>query len=289
MNRICRRRPILVMLAIPLLLFALGPRAFAVDLVEARTAYQTQTVKAMKAPQAFVQERTPAGVNEVTYASGKLRLKGWMSALSHSATKAPAVVFLHGGFSFSRDDWVAAEGFVKAGYVLFMPLMRSENGGPGNFELFGGEVDDALAAGNYLTTIPQIDSKRIYLVGHSVGGSLAILAAQMNSPYKAAAAYSGYAHLPDWIAQYKNIVPFDIRKDDEMKIRDPYRYASSVKIPLYMFSESQSPWGAATNSDFCKLVAKRSPCLHETITGSHESMIAPSVAKTIALFNATAQ
>ncbi len=271
---------------VSMLLAAWAFNAHAADLAQARMAYSTQIVRAMKAPQSFAPEQPPAGVAEITYESGKLHLKAWMSALPKTASKAPAVVFLHGGFSFSADDWTTAEDFVRAGYVLLMPQLRAENGGSGNFELFGGELDDALAAGSYLAKLPQIDSKRIFLAGHSVGGSLTMLAAQMNSPYRAAAAYSGYAHLPDWLDHYKKIAPFDLQKEDEIKIRDPYRYADSVKIPLYVLSESQNPTFVATNTDFCKLVAKHSSCVHETIAGSHESMVKPSVAKTIAWFNA---
>ncbi|MFZ6770031.1 alpha/beta hydrolase family protein [Undibacterium sp. Di26W] len=239
----------------------------------------------MKAPQSFVQEKVPAGVKEISYVSGKLHLTAWLSTTPDNKKKMPAVVFLHGGFSFSADDWVAAEGFVKAGYILMMPRLRGENGGEGNFEMFGGEVDDAIAAGSYLATLPQVDTQRIYLAGHSVGGSLAILASEMPSPFKAVAAYSGFARLPLWLAHYKNIAPFNVDLPDEQKIRDPYRYTSTVKAPLYVFSESANTMAIPVNAEFCSLVAKYSVCKHEVITGNHESMIAPAIVRTITLFN----
>jgi dipeptidyl aminopeptidase/acylaminoacyl peptidase len=48
-----------------------------------------------------------------------------------------------------------------------------------------------IAAGQYLATLPYVDPARIYLAGHSVGGTLALLASEMPSPYAAIAAYSG--------------------------------------------------------------------------------------------------
>ncbi len=271
-----------------LLLLSLTTSFFSVhaqDLQAARAAYASQFTKKVKAPQDFVAEKLPPGVKEVDYVSGKLHLKAWISAMPGGDKKMPAVVFLHGGFSFSGDDWGAAQDFVNAGYILLMPRLRGENGGEGNFEMFGGELDDAIAAGKYLTGLPQVDTQRIYLAGHSVGGSLAILASQMPSPYKAVAAYSGFARLPLWLAHYKNIAPFNVDRPDEQKIRDPYRYVASVKTPLYIFTESINTPAIPVNAEFCSMVSKYSVCKHEVITGNHESMIAPSIVRTIALFN----
>jgi dipeptidyl aminopeptidase/acylaminoacyl peptidase len=41
------------------------------------------------------------------------------------------------------------------------PTLRGENGNPGNFECFYGEVDDVIAAGRYLATLPYVDPKHI--------------------------------------------------------------------------------------------------------------------------------
>ncbi|MFZ6653954.1 alpha/beta hydrolase family protein [Undibacterium sp. TJN19] len=275
-------------LTISLSIFLLSAPLFsahAEDLLAARAAYASQFIKKMKAPQDYVPEKPPAGVREIDYVSGKLHLKAWVSATPDSTKKMPAVVVLHGGFSFSSDDWNAVQGFVKAGYLLMMPRLRGENGGEGNFEMFGGELDDAIAAGNYLATLPQVDTQRLYLAGHSVGGSLAMLAAEMPSPFKAVASYSGFARLPLWLAHYKNMAPFNVDLPDEQKIRDPYRYAAAVKTPLYIFTESVNTPAIPVNTEFCNLVAKYSVCKHEVINANHESMIAPAVARSIALFS----
>lgn len=258
--------------------------AIGADLNEARSAYSTKLLRLSKSPQPYTAESPPAGVKEIRYPSGKLLLKAWISTAAKPNVKSPAVVFLHGGFSFGSDDWEAAREFVKAGYVLLMPMLRGENGNDGNFELFGGEVDDAIAAGKYLARLPGVDPSRVYVTGHSVGGSLAILVAQMNSPFKGAAALSGYARLPEWIDHSRRAAPFDTDNANERKIRDPYLYVASVKIPLYLLSESANRAIVATNSEFCAIVAKTSACRHEVVAGTHGSMIAPSVSKTIEWF-----
>ena len=65
--------------------------------------------------------------------------------------------------------------FLAAGFAVMTPTLRGENGNPGSFELFYGEVDDAEAAVRFLAAQPRIDSKRIYTFGHSVGGGISAL------------------------------------------------------------------------------------------------------------------
>ncbi|WP_167239397.1 alpha/beta hydrolase family protein [Massilia genomosp. 1] len=263
-------------------LFALSTASMAGTLADARQAYATRLTVSAKAPQDFAALRTPAGVKEVGYQSGPLQLKAWLSTSAPATKLAPAVVFLHGGFSFGEEDWDAAKALVDAGYILLMPRLRGENGNPGNFELFGGEVDDAIAAGRYLAAVPGVDKDRIFVMGHSVGGSLAVLVAQMPSPFKASVSLSGYPRLLEWIDHFR-IIPFDKNNEMERKIRNPYLYTDSVKTPLYLFSESNNPGMKAANAEFCTLVAKTSVCRHEVVSGNHETMMAPAIGKALAL------
>ncbi len=55
-----------------------------------------------------------------------------------------------------------------------MSFLEGENDNPGQFELFYGEVDDAVAAIDYLRSVPYVDPSRIYLAGHSTGGSITL-------------------------------------------------------------------------------------------------------------------
>ena len=169
------------------------PAATADDLAAARRAFATKLRG--PAPQPYQNGPPPSGARLVEYNSGDLNLKGWLSVDAGDGQKRPAVVYLHGGWSFGEGDWEDAEPFLKAGFVRFMPMLRGENGNPGTYESFLGEVDDAIAAGRFVSALPNVDGKNVFVAGHSVGGVLTCLTAMLPSPYKAAAALDGYVDM----------------------------------------------------------------------------------------------
>jgi len=144
--------------------------SFGVDLAEARRGFTTKLNRRGPAPQEFEDATPPAGVKEVHYTSGGLKLKAWVSEDPGQGETRPAVVYLHGGWSFSPIDWQDAVPFVDAGFVVIMPMLRSEKGNPGVYEGFYGEVDDAIAAGRFVSELPYVDKDNVFVAGHSVGG-----------------------------------------------------------------------------------------------------------------------
>ena len=74
-----------------------------------------------------------------------------------------------------------------------MPALRGENGLPGDFSGFYDETSDVLAAADVLRAQPGVDPERLYLAGHSVGGTLTLLAAMASPMFRAASAFSGSA------------------------------------------------------------------------------------------------
>ncbi|HEY7230017.1 MAG TPA: hypothetical protein VH558_06575 [Pseudolabrys sp.] len=85
----------------------------------------------------------------VQYTVGNLKLRAWIALPKNRQSKMPAVLFLHGGFSFSAVDFEKAKPFLDAGFVVMTPILRGENGQPGAFTLFFDEVDDVLAASSF--------------------------------------------------------------------------------------------------------------------------------------------
>jgi dipeptidyl aminopeptidase/acylaminoacyl peptidase len=235
------------------------------------------------APQAYRPEKPPKGVRIVEYPSGDLKLKGWLTADPGDGKRHPAVVFLHGGWSFAADDWHDAAPFAQAGFVLFMPMLRAENGNPGIYEGFYREVDDAIAAGRFVAALPFVDADNVFVAGHSVGAVLTVLVAMMPSPYKAGAALSGYLDMPKWATvELEERVVFDARDPEEVRLRNPLAFVASLRIPLTLYAE---PAMRSVNEPFAtraKQLGKE--CKLVIVPGDHQTMVAPSVAQSIYRF-----
>ena len=92
-----------------------------------------------------------------------------------------------------RENDQSARGFRESGVVLMLPSLRGSNLNPGRNEFFFGEVDDVIAAANWLATRPDVDPNRIYLGGHSTGGTLALLVAESTPRFRAVFAFGPVA------------------------------------------------------------------------------------------------
>jgi dipeptidyl aminopeptidase/acylaminoacyl peptidase len=253
------------------------------DLAAARRGFSTRLRHRGPAPQEYEAHTPPAGVREVRYPSGELSLLGWISAEPADGKKRPAVVFLHGGFAFAPEDWADAEPFARAGFVLFMPMLRGENGNPGSYEAFWGEVDDALAAGQYVASLPYVDADNVFVAGHSVGGTLTILTAMMPSPYRAASALSAAPDMTRWLAGLdSSIRVFDTGNPDETRLRDPMSFVGSLRCPLYLYFERRASFD---NQQFAEKARQRGKkCEAVLVPGDHSSMVAPAVRQSIERF-----
>jgi len=147
------------------------------DYAKARKHFQTKLLRVGPSPQKWNEITPPSGVTEVVYSSGPLKLKAWLSRPEAARRKYPAVLFLHGGHSFSMGDWEMSQPFREAGFVVMSPMLRAENGQAGTFSMYYDEVTDVVAAAEYLRHVPYVDPKRIYVAGHSVGGTMTMLSA----------------------------------------------------------------------------------------------------------------
>jgi len=213
-----------------------------------------------------------------------LKLKAWLSDDPGDRKKRPAVVYLHGGWAFAAPDWRDAAPFAEAGFVLMMPMLRGENGNPGYYEGFYREVDDAIAAGEFVATLPYVDADNICLAGHSVGALLTTLAAMKTSRYKAAAGLSGYLDMQSWVKfSDPQRVIFDATNPEEVRLRNPMAFAASLKIPLILFAERGGM--DEVNAQF-ETRAKRAgkSCELFIVSGDHQSMVEPSVKQSIDWF-----
>lgn len=91
------------------------------------------------------------------------------------------------------NEHAAAAPYRKAGLVTMFPSLRGGNTSPGRREGFFGEVDDLIAAAQWLARQDYVDPERIYLGGHSTGGTLALLVAESTDRFRAVFALGSVA------------------------------------------------------------------------------------------------
>ena len=102
--------------------------------------------------------------------------------------------------------------------------------------MFYNEVDDVLAAAESLAQQPGVDGNRLYVAGHSAGGTLALLSAMTSTRFHAAASFSGSPDQVRWAQQEQpEMVPFDPEDRREYQMRSPLAYPRSFKCPVRMY------------------------------------------------------
>jgi acetyl esterase/lipase len=232
------------------------------------------------APQSYKKEVPPEGVKEVHYDSAGLPLLAWFAVPQGGTTdRYPAIVYLHGGLSFALSDFEHARPFLEKGYALMTPMLRAENGNPGCFEMFAGEVDDAIAAIRWIKNQPMIDTDHVYVIGHSIGGALsALVCLRPDAGVRSGGAISGlynesFFTNPRW----KPIVPFDIDNASEKQKRLFITQAEKLSVPFIFYLESGTftPRSVAYVDSLAKKVHQ--PLSAVLIEGDHDSMIPPAI------------
>lgn len=169
--------------------------------------------------------------------------------------KHPAVIWLIGGYGgISNDDylWKAqpadndqnGSAFRKAGITLMVPSFRAENANPGHYEMFYGELNDLDSARAWLAQQPYVDPDRIYLAGHSTGGTRALLASELSSEYRAVFSLGGIPDLKKRIkaAPMAVNIPFDQTNPLEFTLRSPQFFVSSIIRPTFYFEGGDDYW-----------------------------------------------
>lgn len=251
---------LLVLVALVMLAFALlvavalfGPR----DLASRRAAFKTNIVTQA----GYVRDPPAPAPPEDLLQLVRFRAPlGELSAYvtpppADAARKLPAVVWAHGGFG-GIGPWLwapprpendqTAAAFRERDIVVIYPSWRGENDNPGQFEMYYGEVDDLLAARDYLRSLPWVDPERIYLAGHSSGATLVLLAAAIDSGFQAAIAFGpgvGMPEDPEELRAMKPMgidVPFDVTDPTEARLRSVIYYMDTISRPVYYIEGADS-------------------------------------------------
>ena len=219
-------------------------------LTEAKSDFQTKVVKNGDA-------QGPADVPDgdvfelIDYPSPVGDLAAYVTKDPGDGKKHPAIVWITGGDNNSigdvwspmgRDNDQSASAFRKAGMVMMFPSQRGGNDNPGKREGFYGEVDDVLAATDYLAKLPYVDSEQIYLGGHSTGGTLAMLIGESTDRYRGIFSLGPVAGAAQYGGDY---VYCDINDNREMKLRTPMEWMHCVNSPMFVIEGEQGNWDGA--------------------------------------------
>ena len=103
----------------------------------------------------------------------------------------PAVILLHGFAGHAHNMVGLARAFSANGYVALALSLRGWLGSEGENDQGLRQPLDVLAAIDWLAKRPLVDKDRIALVGASMGGQVALLAAAHKPPIRAVASFYG--------------------------------------------------------------------------------------------------
>lgn len=251
---------------------------------EERARFKTRLVRWGPAPQDYELATPPPDAREITYTSGTLTLRAWVS-VSSTSNAASAVLFLHGGFAFAKDDWDMVQPYRDAGFVVLMPMLRGENGAPGSYSLFFHEVDDVLAAADALGATPNVRADRLFIAGHSVGGTLTMLAAMYSGKFRAAASFGGSPDQLQWVAGDPELVPFDFADLNEFRIRSPLAFPTSFQCPTRLYHGTAETYFEENTAELARLARQAGLDVRAVpVAGDHGSHVPEAINKSIEFF-----
>ncbi len=139
-------------------------------------------------------------IEEVTYHSDGLKVKGFLLYPKKRKEKLPCIIYNRGGNGDFGDlypgqvyrimAWLASQGYVVVG-----SRYRGNGGGEGREDYGGRDLYDILNLVPVLESLPFADVRRLGMVGASRGGMMTYLALKKLKNIKAAVVIAGSADL----------------------------------------------------------------------------------------------
>ncbi len=189
----------------------------------------------------------PEGVFElVNYPTKVGDMAAYVSSDPGDGQKHPMIIWVVGGwgngisdFPWTYPEWdndQTGSAFWRSGVLTMYPSFRGGNGNPGNYEALFGEVDDIISAYEYAASLPYVDPNRIYLGGHSTGGTRALLASEYSDKFRAVFCFGAV----DDIRYHNNSqFTFDTSIEEEYTMRSPIHWLEDVKSPTFLIEGSE--------------------------------------------------
>jgi alpha/beta superfamily hydrolase len=213
-------------------------------LAERRKQLKTKLVKFNQNKEKL--ETPPADLFSIVYFPTNIgNMAAYLGRIPDDGKLHPAMIWLTGGMGNGIDKvWKEADAdndqtasvFRKAGLVMMYPTQRGGNGSPGNEECFYGEIDDIIAARDFLAKQKGVDTNRIYLGGHSTGGTKALLVAETSDKFKAVFSFGPVSTV---LLYGTDELTYDVNSELENILRAPGLWLNDIVTPTYVFEGNE--------------------------------------------------
>ena len=127
----------------------------------------------------------------------------------------PAVIFIHGGYGDNQGytrallEWNVAKLLLREGFVVVSTDYRND--------LKGRDIDDIVAAFEYVSRLPYIESNKIAYFGDSHGSYLAMMAATQTEPFVIIHGW-GVTDMAEWFDYIKHLpIPIYQRISEDLR------------------------------------------------------------------------
>lgn len=222
----------------------------------------------------------PANVFELTTYSAPLGENRAYVTPVVEGERRPAILWISGGFHWvlydgmweagaAENDQSAAQ-LLDAGVVVMRAALRGQSGNPGTPECFLGEVDDVLAAADYLASRPDVDPDRVYIGGHSTGGVLALLATASTERFAGTFALGPVADPSTYGAN----CPPQTLDAEELRVRAPIHWVGDITTPTWILEGSN---GNATDITLFAEAGSDAVLAEDVTNLGHFDIVQPAV------------
>ncbi|MEQ8763646.1 MAG: alpha/beta fold hydrolase [Planctomycetota bacterium] len=216
------------------------------SLLEARRGFQTELLEKVRDGEPLP-EPPKELFSLVSYPTPVGTMNAYLSKPPKRGQKAPAIIWITGGFPPGGADpsaWEpaplendqSAKSYREAGLVMMYPALRGSYDNPGYQESFYGEVDDVLAALEYLSGVEGVDPSRIYLGGHSTGGTLALLVAAASDRFRGVIAFGP---VEDPAGYGQGSLTYDVENEKERRLRAPIHFLGAIRTPTFVIEGTE--------------------------------------------------
>jgi dipeptidyl aminopeptidase/acylaminoacyl peptidase len=158
----------------------------------------------------------------------------------------PGIVFGHGGVDGLSDSSIRrCRELAQAGFAVFAPSYRGEDGSQGTIEVAKGEINDVLNGLEVFKQDPRLDPNRVAMMGTSHGALIGLLAVSRSDQFRALVFAYGVSDIFAWWEYLvaTNQVGTDAltkriygtgptSRPDSFKIRNGMNVLETVNVPV---------------------------------------------------------